>query len=150
MPHYDQTYPYEALPWYPHMGPNDAHLWNKFVIRNPHAFDSAVYDCRCGEVEEPDPALPDRVKNAWRDLCRGRIDVVAETDGAIYVIEVKPRARGEALGQAINNAYLYQHERNPEKEVIPCVITDVIIPGTRIVAEAKGIKLWTSENFVNS
>ena len=143
MPHVDKTYKYEPLPWYPHMGPKDADIWNKFVIANPGKFTRVIYDMRCGEVEDVHPEMAKNVQDAWYDLCRGRIDVVALTDKEIFVIEVKPRARGEALGQAINNAFLYTRENNPQLPVIPAVITDVIIPGTRIVAEAKGVHLWT-------
>ena len=125
------------------MGPKDAELWNKFVIANPGKFTGVIYDMRCGEVEDCDPGMSKNIKDAWADLCRGRIDVVAETNDQIYVIEVKPRARGEALGQAINNAHLYIEENRPVKPVMPAVITDVIIPGTRVVAAAKGIVLWT-------
>lgn len=127
------------------MGPKDAELWNKFVIANPGKFTGVIYDMRCGEVEDCDTSMPKNIKDAWVDLCRGRIDVVAETPNEIYVIEVKPRARGEALGQAINNAHLYIQEKRPTLPVYPAVVTDVIIPGTRIVAAAKGIFLWTPE-----
>src|SRR3990167_4080924 len=139
MPHVDTWYKYEQLPWYPHMGPKDAHLWNQYVYKNPSRFLRVAYDTRCGDVENPDPELPKNIIDAWADLCRGRIDVVAEDSDAFYVFEVKPRARGEALGQALNNAHLFKTERNPQKPVYPAVLTDVIIPGTRDVANAMGI-----------
>ena len=145
MPHIDTFYKYEPLQWYPHMGPKDAELWNKFVVANPGKFTGVIYDMRCGEVEACDTSMPKNIKDAWVDLCRGRIDVVAETPDAIFVIEVKPRARGEALGQALNNSYLYEHEHQPTKRVVPTVVTDFIIPGTRIVAAVRGIRLWTPE-----
>ena len=143
MPHTDLYYKYEPLPFYPHMGIKDAHIWNKFVIANPGKFDGVIYDMRCGPSEDCPPEMHKNIQDAWNDLCRGRIDVVAYTSDAIYIIEVKPHARGEALGQAMNNAHLYERERAPDRPVIPAVITDVVIPGTRIVAEAKGIMLWT-------
>lgn len=145
MPHTDELYHYGPLSIYPHMGPLDTELWNKFVIANPDKFDVVIYDMRCGEVEECDHEMPKNIKDAWTDLCRGRIDVVAFTKTKIYVIEVKPRARGEALGQAINNAHLYKLENKTDLPIQPVVITDIIIPGTRVVAAAKGILLWTPE-----
>lgn len=143
MPHIDKYYKYEPLPYYPHMGPRDADIWNKFVYLNPGFFDRCIYDMRVGQPEKCDPSLPKNIQDAWADLCRGRIDVVAERDNSIFIIEVKPRARGEALGQAIANAHLYVSENNPTLPVIPAVVTDVILPGTKIVAEAKGVAIWT-------
>ena len=143
MPHVDKFYEYKPLPWYPHMGPKDASLWNWFVIRNPGRFERVVYDMRCGTVEDCDASLPKNIQDAWNDLCRGRIDVVAETASEIFVIEVKPRARGEALGQALNNRHLYLVENPTTKPTHAAVITDVLIPGTRDAAAALGVALWT-------
>src|SRR3990172_386606 len=42
-----------------------------------------------------------------------------------------------------NPAHLLKTERNPQKPVYPAVLTDVIIPGTRDVANAMGIILLT-------
>ena len=145
MPHNDQFYRYEPLQWYPHMGPKDAELWNKFVITNPSKFTGVVYDMRCGETEDPIPELPKRIKDAWNDLCRWRIDVVASTADAVYTIEVRPRALADALGNARGYAVLYEREHRPEKKVIPLVITDFILPNTRIIAHARKIEIWTPE-----
>ena len=143
MPHIDKKHAYETLQWYPHMGPRDAHIWNSFVLSHPHHFLSAIYDMRCGTVENCPEEYPKNIQDAWRDLCRGRIDVVAETNTTVYVIEVKPSARGEAIGQAINNAFLYKKDNRPEKPVIAAVITDIIIPNTDAVARALDVQLWT-------
>ena len=143
MPHIDKYFKYEPLQFYPHMGPKDADIWNRFVHLNPGFFVGVLYDMRVGQPEKCDPSLPRNIQDAWHDLCRGRIDVVAERENHIFIIEVKPRARGEALGQAINNAHMFKIDYNPTKPVYPAVITDVIIPATRIVAEAHGVALWT-------
>lgn len=141
MPHKDKKYRYEPLSFYPHLGPKDAHIWDMFVHQFPKFFTWAIYDMRCGEVVDPDPTLPDNVKSAWRDLCRGRIDVVAGDNTRIFVIEVKPHARGEAIGQALNNAHLFKLEHPPREKVIPTVITDLILPPTKLVAEAHNVLL---------
>ena len=143
MPHVDQFYKYEPLQWYPHMGPKDAELWNKFIIANPGKFTGVIYDMRCGEIEAPRPDLPIRIRDAWNDLCRWRIDVVAENNEAIYTIEVRPRALADALGNARGYAVLYEREHKPTKRVIPLVITDIILPNTAIVAQARNIEIWT-------
>ena len=143
MPHADVWHFYETLQFYPHMGPKDAHIWNAFVVASPRRFSRVLYDCRCGEIEPVPENTPKNIASAWEDLCRGRIDVVADDVDALYVIEVKPRARGEALGQAFNNAHLYAREQRPLVPVHAAVITDFILPSTRIVAAANGIELWT-------
>lgn len=141
MPHKDKSFKYEPLQFYPHLGPKDAHIWNKFVLKNPLRFDRVIYDMRCGEVEDPEPGLPQNIRDAWIDLCRGRIDVVAEDEDAIYIIEIKPRARGEAMGQAEYNAVLYRHEHRGGKRVIPAVVTDFALLSTKFVYAQENVLL---------
>ena len=143
MPHLDKYYKYEPLPFYPHMGPKDTYIWNTYVHHNPRKFETVVYDMRCGEIAPVDPTLPGNIQDAWRDLCRWRIDVVAENKTGFFVIEVKPRALAPAIGQAISNAILFKAEHHPSKPVIPTVITDVIIPATQAVADQLGVLLLT-------
>ena len=125
------------------MGPRDAHIWNDYVHRHPNRFHAIVYDMRVGPVEHVPDRYPQNIKEAWIDLCRGRIDVVAEDKDNIYIIEVKPRARGEALGQALHNAHLYSKENPTSKPVIPAIVTDVVLPGTKIVAEHQNVMIFT-------
>ena len=128
------------------MGPRDAELWNQFVVANPGKFTGVIYDMRCGEVAPVNPDLPKNIRDAWNDLGRWRIDVVAETPKAIYTIEVRPRALGDALGNARAYMVLYSREHNPTKPVFPLVITDYILPNTKIVAAERNILIWTPED----
>lgn len=139
MPHVDTIYPYHTLEMYPHLGPKDAYIWDRFVRENPRRFAAVMYDARVGDVPDCPANTPLRIRLGWEDLCRGRVDVIAEDVDNIYVIELKPRARGEAIGQALVNARLYVRERAPVKHVVPTVITDIALPHISEVAAELGV-----------
>ena len=150
MPYIPKWYEYKPLPFYPHMGQRDAELWNKFVITNNGIFQRVIYDMRVGEIEPYPPGTPKNIADAWQDLGRWRVDVVAENSDALFTIEVRPRALADALGNARGYAVLYIHEHKPDKVIVPLVITDFILPNTRMVARERHIEIWTPDTFNQS
>ena len=142
MPHVEREYPYGKLSSYPHLGPADAAIWERYIAANPSRFTRVWYDFRVGD----EPAVADdthpSIKAGWFDLTYWRIDVVAEDASAIYVIEIKPNANSKALGQADSYAMLYEEDEKPSKPVIAVVLTDTIISTTARIAAKKGIELW--------
>ena len=142
MPHLEIRRPYEAMPHYAHMRPADVEIWNVFIEQNPNRFWWVYYDFRVGEPEEVDHDCLDCVRVAWHDLTRWAVDVIAEDEKAIYVIEIKPHANAKALGQAKSYAELFTLEHTPAKKVVPVVLTDLRIASTAKAAAAMGIEVW--------
>ena len=140
--HGAEEYNYERLPKYPHMRPADEIIWNAYLDKNPADFIRCYYDVKVGEPEIPEIQIEEKLKQAWRDLTRWGIDVLAEDNRFFYVIEVKPNANAKALGQALAYAKIWEEKRRPNKIVVPVVLTDIINPITAKAAGFMGVELW--------
>lgn len=78
----------------------------------------------------------------WNRLTAKRIDVVATTKAAIYVIEVKDRLRPSAVGQALTYKILYEEQFKPSQPVIPSIVTEFGDPDMQHVCDVYNIKVW--------
>ena len=148
MPHIDESFKYIPLPQYPHMGPEDAQIWNDFISTKPDLFSTCWYDMRVGEGGDVSKEEDRTFEKQWWDLTRWRADVIAEDGLAIYVIELKPRANAKALGQANAYAALFIDNHHPKIPVYPVVISDTVVPSTIAAAKAMGVGLWLSNGEV--
>lgn len=144
MPHVDQEFKYVPLPKYPHMRPADVEIWERFMRAFPNRFTRVFYDVHLGGDETFDHNLSERANISWWDLTSWCVDVVAENDEAIFIIELKPLANAKAIGQAISYAALFKLKFKPVKPVIPVIITDRIIETTQICANHCGVELWAA------
>ncbi|MEK7578682.1 MAG: hypothetical protein AAB456_03130 [Patescibacteria group bacterium] len=143
MPHIDRKYPFVKMADYPHMRPKDKAIWNKFIDKNPGRFAGCFYDFLVGEKDDVDAETPQNVANAWWDLTRWNIDVIAFDSQAIYIIEIKPNANAKAIGQALAYKVLYETEHNPELPVVAVVITDIISATAKKVADRLNVEMWS-------
>jgi hypothetical protein len=141
MPHTDRAYPFKILPEYPGLRPEDVEIWKVFIKRYPNAFLKVWYNWHVGlpRGQELEYSTPAGV--AWYDLTRWKIDVVAEDEKFIYIIEIKPHANAKAIGQALGYADLWDNETTPWKPLKPMVLTDLIIENTQTIADRRGVLL---------
>lgn len=100
------------------------------------------YDFRVGDGAEDDHECAGCIRASWYDLTRWRIDVIAEDEQKIYVIEIKPHANAKAIGQALSYAHLYREENQPGRIVVPVVLTDLAISTTKKCAASCGVEIW--------
>lgn len=142
MPHLETPLRYIKLPKYPHMRPADVVIWERFLEQHPDRFLRVFYDFRVGPGEHHNEPCPECLRTGWYDLTRWQIDVLAEDQTRIYVIEVKPAANAKALGQALGYAMLFRNEKRPPKPIVPVILTDHIIPATKKCAELCGVEIW--------
>lgn len=143
MPHVEQAVPYEIRVKYPHLRPRDVEIWQHFIQKNPDRFNRVFYDYRVGDPEDWPEDAPRYIALAWKDLTMWQIDVTAEDDDFLYIIELKPFARSTAIGQALAYKILFDREEKPWKPTIPVVITDTILKSTKYVADKLGVQIWT-------
>lgn len=132
---------YKPLLKYPHLGPEDAAIWQRFIEKSPDYFLSVDYDVRVGEGRDYSEAPDDIYKADLIHLSRKRIDVVAFDKATIYVIELKPKATFSAVGQAVGLAQLYKAEKNPPFKVIATIITDAVLPDMLSLCGQMGVLL---------
>lgn len=119
----------------------DEVIWDEFIKNNPDSFSQVWYNVPLGEPFK-DPRLRREAKNngAW-EATQWRIDVLAESDFAYYVIEIKPNAMGGALGQALAYKALLEKHYVLEKPVLPIVLTDVVGEITDEAARLLGVQV---------
>lgn len=116
---------YEKLSEYPHMGPQDAALWERFIDTHPDAYETVDYDMHVGEGAAPPLDTP---PNAYTDdqkhLTKKRIDVCGyKKNGTVDCIEVRPRAGSSAVGAVMVNHELLR-ESLPGAKYTRRIITD--------------------------
>lgn len=121
------------------MMPADIHIWEKFIRANAGMFDSVDYDVPVGELpswldhENDDHAASQAI------LYKKKIDVVAYRPGEIWLIELKPFAGSNALGQILTYDILYKREHQGTETIRPCVITNMCKNGLPTIFLQKGI-----------
>ncbi len=132
---------YKLLAKYPHMKPADVVIWERFIKANPNAFVTVDYDVNVGEGAPFDTTLSNLEGQDVGALYLKKIDVVAYSKNEITLIEVKPAATLQALGQV--NAYyeLYCKTFKPTDNVKLAVLTDILTPDILYIAKKWGTKI---------
>jgi len=136
-------------PKYPHMGPKEAQIWDRFLATTNLKFIKIEYDVRVGpgntprylierwrheyelykkgKISREEYQLTENIVKMARQLTQLRIDAVGETENEIWIFEVKGRAGRSALGQLLSYQYWYLRQFSPRKRVrlgIVCIDFD--------------------------
>jgi len=121
----------ELLQKFPHMFPLDIAIWERFLAANAEAFDGFNYDVKVGSGTKDIEARDDAFAKMQEILSKYRIDAVGMKGEDLYIIEVKPRATTQGLGQAFIYAKLYERDFSPKGKIIPVLVTDYEMPDVR-------------------
>lgn len=127
---------------YPHLGPEDTEIWNRFIEQKPNFYSDVDYDIKVGEGRDYSTLPEDEYSEDLKYLSKKRIDVVALRPGEIHIIELKPRANLSALGQAVGLASIYREAGPADKRIVPVVITDEILPDMEKISAQMGVLLF--------
>lgn len=98
----------EKLVKYPHMKPADIVVWERFIEAHPDFFNTVDYDFHVGEGADFLPTGDSTPEERENRLYQRKIDVVGYIGELVYIIEVKPIADVEALGQVITYRKLFK------------------------------------------
>lgn len=133
--------PYEKRSHYPHLKPQEIAIWERFIERNPDAYDEVEYDLALG-LKPPFSTLvsPETGGNDERLYLR-KIDVVGYKGDSVEVIEIKPNAGPGAIGQVLAYATLYKHFVNAAAKLSARVITDLARADMYILAAQMNVAL---------
>lgn len=137
-------YKYEKMDFYPHMKPNDRAIWERFIEKNPEAFDKVQYDVLVGSVPAFDTTVNPSTGGNVADLYRKKIDVVGYKGAQISIIELKPEAQISSIGQLLGYVELYKKEYKPALEPFAILLTDRIMLDMQELTAKYGIKLITA------
>jgi len=88
----------------------DLIVWNRFVDRFPHRFDSVDYDWRVGQGMALQESWEDTIKRMATMITQKRIDVIGWNGEVPTIIEVKKNVNTGTLGQILTYQYLFERE----------------------------------------
>lgn len=137
-----QRFPLERLRSYPHLSPEDTTIWNGFIDSPHDDLIDVEYDVHVGPTSFPTDNVDPETKQLADALTRRRADAVVYGFQTIYVVEIKPRAGLEAMGQALGYSWFYRRDRNPPNLVQPTVLTDQALPEIPELYHSFGVALW--------
>ena len=110
------------MPHYPHMLGEDIEVWTRY-LQNPITKITEVwYDVHVGVGLRIPADASDMEKRISAGVGRKRIDVIARVGGGLWVVELKPYASMQALGQIITYSRLFIDEYKPQGQVWPVII----------------------------
>ena len=133
---------YKKLIKYPHLGPEDAAIWARFIAKNPGFFESVEYDVKVGEGRDYSSLPADQYSEDLQYLSFKRIDVIGFRDSEIYIIELKPQANLQAMGEALGYAQLFKEQDKTGRKILPAIITNQILPDMENIAEKNGVLIF--------
>ncbi|MBA7708109.1 hypothetical protein ES703_116997 [subsurface metagenome] len=111
-------------PHYPHMLAEDNSVWTRFLTTDAHRLKEVWYDVKVGLPVLLDVGASDIERRIAAGVTRKRIDVVCSVAGGFWVVEIKPRASMQALGQVISYVRMFKIEYAPAGQVIPVIVCD--------------------------
>lgn len=134
-------YPYKQLNWYPHLSPDEAALWDRFIGQFPDMYDECSYDVKVGKAppfvtENPDPAMQQQAP-----LYQYKIDVVGYKGDQTDVIELKKGATMRVFGQVNGYRQLYRRDVDPASDPKAIVVTDSLLPEMDELAIEAGVQI---------
>ena len=135
-------FPFEIQSWYPHMKPADVHLWEKFIRANAGFFDSVDYDFPIGRGPDWLDVEGDELAKKQEILYKKKVDVVGYIGDIVWLIEVKPQAGSNALGQILSYEILFNDDFPDESHIRLGVVTNKAQNGYPRAYDMKGVRLF--------
>lgn len=129
--------------YYPGLRPNDQKIWDELLIAQPGLFDEVWYNVKLGDPVRRENDRNTMIATGAYDVTCWTIDVFARKDSDYYVIEVKPDAKANAIGQSLCYRELLRVYYGFEGNIIPVVLTDDPSPITEQAAALLGVTVLT-------
>ena len=121
------------------MKPADVHLWEAFVRGNPGYFETVEYDFAVGPPPEWLDVEHDPKAAAELPLYQKKIDVLGFRANDIFIVEVKPDAGSNAIGQVMSYKILFGNDHPNEPAPRLMVITNKLQNGYLPVYQSHGV-----------
>ena len=113
---------------YPHFLAADTDVWSRYLADPVVPIKEVWYDVHVGSAVELAPSADEMDRRIAAGVTRKRIDVVARIGNGFWIIEVKPIADQQALGQILNYTRLFRQEFPVPGEVFPVIVADEVDP----------------------
>src|SRR3990167_1594976 len=86
---------------YPHLKPADVLIWEEFMLQNPKAYETVIYDQAVGQGSPIPEGTEKNIAQDFKILTQYKIDVIGFFQNRVDIIELKPAAALAALGQVL-------------------------------------------------
>ena len=93
-----------------HLRPGEVALFRRFERLDPLASPTYQFDTHLGQGMPLDPSWPAWLQAMATRLTQKRVDVVATTPTATWLLEMKPRAGPSAVGQLLTYRSIFLRE----------------------------------------
>lgn len=102
---------------FPQMTINESAIIHAWLLEHVDEYDDVDFNVRVGNSVDIGPGATDVQRKQAAALSQKRADVVAYKDGAVTIVEAKPRLTLSALGQLLGYAVLWQADNPLTKAV---------------------------------
>lgn len=126
---------------YVHMMPEDHDTWTAFLQSSENDLIEVWYDVHVGRPMDVPPGSPEYMLKVVEGVSRKRIDVVGRTEKGLYIIEVKPHANMEAIGQVVTYANLFIQEFIIEGPIQGLIVATTCDADILEIAQRMGVKI---------
>lgn len=113
-----------VMPHYPHMLFEDTGTWTTFLEQQNYGIKRVWYDIRVGVPVSIPGATDETLRKIADGVSRKRIDAVCSVGGGLWVVEIKPYASMQAVGQVITYARLFRNQYNSPGRIVPVIVCD--------------------------
>lgn len=132
---------------YPHMLVEDTIVWTKFLQSGKLNIEKVWYDIHVGKGIDTSNIAESEIKAVAENIYKKRIDVIAQTNNALYVIEIKPYGNMVAYGQALVYSRMFKQEFEVDRIVVPAICCEIADGDIRDDCEQMGIVIFETSNI---
>lgn len=132
-----------GIPKHCGLGRLDKEIWQAHIIAGSITFDRAWFNLVVGTLPTWAPTLTDTSTRNWVETayCK-RPDVIWESDGELWLAEIKPYASYCALGQTLLYGACARNKLSPHRDLRLAIITDQADPDLLEVTALDDITLF--------
>jgi len=112
------------MPHYPHMLLEDTAVWTKFLKQQNYGIKRVWYDVRVGISTRLNGTANETLRKIADGVSRKRIDAVCSVGGGLWVVEIKPYASMQAIGQVITYVRLFVKQYTVPGRTVPVIVCD--------------------------
>lgn len=128
---------------YPHMLPEDYPIWEKYISQHEHEFERLYYNVRVGGQVIDDPNISPEMLKMWYSVNAKRIDVLAEKEDEVWIIEVTSRPGLRAVGQLATYLVLWLEDMKPAKPAKTVLVCERLDPDIERTLPVYGMQAYT-------
>lgn len=132
---------WEKQAHYPHMRDFEIDLIERYIKKQPDAYEKVAYSFPVGHGAPADPIVNDETEGSVEYLYFKKIDMVCLYGQYVDIIEVKKKAGASAVGQVLGYRDLYILDEKPLTKPNCIILTDEASPDLLHIAKMQGVDI---------